>query len=147
MSRAKKNEVTRLVELRKKTKSTFIQRFITKVILLFGADIPREVEIGENVGFAHNALGTVINSQTVIGDNVAIYHNVTIGRADIRENAPIKIIIEDGALICAGAKILTNDVLVVRKNSIVAANAVLLQSTEENSVYGGIPATCISRKN
>lgn len=41
---------------------------------------------------------------------------------------------------CAGSKILAKDNLVVGKNTIIAANSVLLKSTGENEVWGGIPA-------
>ena len=38
--------------------------------------------IGKNALFKNNGLGTVIHPSTVIEDNVKIYQNVTIGRAD-----------------------------------------------------------------
>ena len=50
---------------------------------LLGVDIPRCVVIGNNVSFPHNAIGTVIHDNTIIEDNVRIYQNVTLGRADV----------------------------------------------------------------
>lgn len=52
-----------------------------------------------------------------------------------------KIIISDGAILCAGAKILSKeDTLIVGKNTIIGANSVLLNSTGDNEVWVGIPA-------
>ena len=47
---------------------------------------------GKNVKFPHNAIGTVIPDKTIIEDNVKIYQNVTIGRADIFKNLKEKVI-------------------------------------------------------
>ena len=134
------NEVTKLINLRKKINNKILKRIITKIIYFLGADIPVNVYIGENVEFCHNALGTVIHPNTTIGNNVSIYRNVTVGKAKVKDNQEIKIIIDDGAVICAGSKILAKDKLVVGKNTIVAANSVLLKSVGDNQVWGGIPA-------
>ncbi|MGJ0841789.1 hypothetical protein [Clostridium tertium] len=134
------NEVTKLIIFRKKIKTRILKKMITKIIYFLGADIPHSVCIGYNVEFCHNALGTVIHPNTIIKNNVSIYQNVTIGKAKVKDDNEIEIIIDDGAILCSGAKILANDKLIVGKNTIVAANSVLLQSTGDNEVWGGIPA-------
>ena len=48
-----------------------------------GITLPRQVKLGNNVIFPHNSVGTVIHPNCKIEDNVKIYQNVTIGRADI----------------------------------------------------------------
>lgn len=116
------------------------------MILLKGADIPRSVKLGKNVSFPHNSLGTVIHPNTIIDDNVKIYQNVTVGRKNIYDNKVISgyCHICEGAILCAGAKIFFGEnELVIGKNSIVAANAVLFESTGENEIWGGIPAKLI----
>lgn len=62
------------------------------------------------------------------------------------DNANEGCIVEDNAILCAGAKILfkDNETIVIGKGSIVAANAVLMNSTGPNEVWGGIPAKLIS---
>lgn len=49
-----------------------------------------------------------------------------------------KFIVEDGAVICSGAKVIgKKGILKIGKNSIIAANAVLLNSTGPNEIWGG----------
>lgn len=126
-------------------KNRLLNKICFHVLQHKGIEIPSKVIIGKNVSFPHNSFGTVIHSKTIIENNVRIYQNVTIGRADINipyEKSDLeKIIIGDGAIICAGAKILAKSgTFKVGKNSIIAANAVLLNSTGENEVWGGVPA-------
>ena len=116
-----------------------------------GVEIPLTVVLGNNVQFPHNSIGTVIHNNTVIEDNVKIYQNVTIGRADIwkKENTDFKgFIIKKDSIICAGAKIICKKgVLVVGEGSVMAANAVLLNSTGPNEIWGGIPAKLLGYRN
>lgn len=134
--------VSKLLSVRK-SKSTIIRKIVGKLLLKKGLDLPYSVELGNNVSFPHNGLGTVIHNSTIIHDNVKIYQNVTLGRKDIWiEHKTIPgIEIMDDAIICAGAKVLAGDEkLTIGKGAIVAANAVLFNSIGENEIWGGIPA-------
>ncbi|WP_180144546.1 serine O-acetyltransferase [Desulfoluna butyratoxydans] len=118
------------------------------ILKMIGVEIPLTVQIGRDVVLAHWATGLVIHGSTIIGNNVTIYQGVTIGRADVNRNRhrKIRIEIQDGAILCAGAKILcAGDELIVGQYSVVGANSVLLNSTEKRSVWAGIPATKISQ--
>lgn len=122
-----------------------LKKFIYRILLNKGIDLPNSVQIGKNVKFPHNSIGTVIHNNCLINDNVKIYQNVTIGRADIYIKSKYskfkKIILDDGCVICSGAKVLCkNGTLIVGKNTVIAANSVLTQSTGENEIWGGIPA-------
>lgn len=134
-------------------RNTLLNKIIHKLLLRKGVDIPSNVKIGKNVQFPHNAIGTVIHNNTIIEDNVKIYQNVTIGRADIEndfsDSKMESIKIENGSIICAGAKVLCKEKqMVLGKNSIVGANAVLLNSIGENEIWAGVPAKKIGmRKN
>lgn len=126
-------------------KRKVLSKIISHILIRKGIDIPPEVQIGENVKFPYNSIGTVIHNYTIIEDNVKIYQNVTIGRADIYKKATSSkmksIIIKENAIICAGAKVLCKEgILTIGKNSIVAANAVLLNSIGDNEIWAGIPA-------
>lgn len=141
--------LNRIIKLRK---YSFLNPIIKLLLTILGVDIPKEVKIGKNVQFPHNSYGTVIHPNTIILDNVKIYQNVTIGRADIysdfNDSKMKKIIINDGAIICAGAKILSSqEELIIGKNSIIAANAVLLNSVGNNEVWAGIPAKKVGEVN
>lgn len=121
-----------------------LKKIIYRVMLILGLDLPSSVIIGKNVNFVHNAIGTVIHNNTIIKDNVRIYQNVTIGRADIYRDMKYSkmknIIIEEGAIICAGAKVLCKEgTLIIGKNSVIGANCVITHSIGENEIWGGIP--------
>ncbi|MEH7246456.1 hypothetical protein V7114_06610 [Neobacillus niacini] len=122
-----------------------MKKVVYRILKARSLEIPVSVKIGKNVSFPHNAIGTVISGFTVLEDNVSIYQNVTLGRADVYVNSSQSkakgILIKEGAVICAGAKVLCKEgTLVVGKNTVIAANAVLLNSTGENEIWGGIPA-------
>lgn len=135
-----------LVERIIKCRKIYILRLLSKIgLIILGVDIPYEVIIGKNVKFPHNSPGTVIHPNTLIEDNVKIYQNVTIGRADIHksyEDSKMKnIVIKKNAIICAGAKILCREgTLTIGENSIIAANSVLLQSVGDDELWAGVPA-------
>ena len=142
-------EVNKLIKFR--NYNIILDKIIEKKLMNKGISIPRKVKIGNNVLFPHNSVGTVLHPNTIIEDNVVIYQNVTIGRSDIQnsfeKSKMKKILIKEGAIICAGAKVLCKEgTLTVGKNTIVAANAVLLNSTGDNEIWGGIPAKKIGER-
>lgn len=46
---------------------------------MYGFELPRGARIGENVKFNHRGMGTVISSNSVIGNNTLLEHHVTLG--------------------------------------------------------------------
>lgn len=116
-----------------------IVQWIIRVIC--SADIPLNVRFGANSILKHNGLGVVLHEKVIIGDNVTIMHNVTLGGRNGR-GAPI---IEDGAFIGVGACVLGD--IVVGRNSLVGANAVVINNVPENSIVGGIPARVLKSRN
>jgi serine O-acetyltransferase len=110
-----------------------------------GAEIPVSVAIGDGFLLHHGGVGVVIHPKTVIGNRVGIYPGVTLGRADVyRPSGESKfegIVVEDDAILGAGAKILCEQgILRVGRGTVIGANAVLLESTGENEIWAGIPA-------
>lgn len=139
---------TRLVYLRRSRLLGALAYFALK---LLGAEIPRGVSVGEGFELAHGGFGVVVHSKAVIGKRVKIYPGVTIGRADIYRPAAESlfegVIIEDDVILSPGAKVLCREgVLVVRRGSVVGANAVLLESTGENEIWAGMPARCVGHR-
>lgn len=119
-----------------------------QILMLFGISIPNSVVIGEDLYLIHGGMGVVIHPNTVIGDRLVIYPGVTLGRADI--HIPINksgfegIVVEDDVILSSGAKVLCKKgVLTIRKGTIVGANAVLLNSTQENEIWAGVPAKVV----
>jgi len=122
------------------------------VLKLLGIEIPRPVNVGDQLELAHGGFGVVIHPRTTIGKRVKIYPGVTLGRADIYRPAVQSrfegIVVEDDAILCPGAKILCKEgVLRIGRGSVVGANAVLLESTGENEIWAGVPARCVGMRN
>ena len=86
----------------------------------------------------HGGLGTVIHFMTVIGDNVSIASNVTIGGSKKKILVPI---IENDVLIATGARILGP--VKVGAGSVVAANSVVLKDVPAKSLVAGVPTSII----
>lgn len=114
----------------------FIQRFVE---LFTGISIPPIVEIGKGLMIEHFG-GIVINSGSKIGEFCTISHCVTLGNKKPGGKSPA---IGDNVYVCVGAKVLGE--IVVGDNSIIGANAVVLESVPENSIVAGIPGKVIKR--
>ncbi|WP_455617995.1 serine O-acetyltransferase [Eisenbergiella sp.] len=135
-------EVTKLLTIYRRSNNHFVKSCARKLAKYLGCVIGDGVQLGNNVQFVHNSIGTVINSGAIIEDNVQIYQNVTIGRADVKSTGSTSWLIKKGSILCAGAKILCRpgQKIVIGENSIIGANAVLLNSVPRNEVWGGVPA-------
>ena len=125
--------------------SPLFGRMAYYLLKILGVEIPRSVLIGEKFELAHGGGGVVIHSSSIIGDRVKIYPGVTIGRADVHHPIELssfqRIEIEDDVILGPGSKILCKEgVLVVKCGSVIGANAVLLNSTEEREIWAGVPA-------
>jgi serine O-acetyltransferase len=126
----------------------FFGRLAYYILKLLGVEIPCSVQIGENLLLEHGGFGVVVHPHTVIGSRVKLYPGVTLGRADVHlpahASAFERIIIEDDVLLAPGSKVLGKaGELRVARGTIVAANAVLLQSTNECEIWAGVPAKCV----
>jgi serine O-acetyltransferase len=95
---------------------------VLKAFLNINCQISYKAKIGKNIRLPHIAVGVVISSKAIIGDNVTIFHQVTIGvKEDIEENMQ-NIIIGDNCYISTGAKIIScklEDNVVVGPNAVV----------------------------
>ncbi|MCS6994481.1 MAG: hypothetical protein N2117_12470 [Anaerolineales bacterium] len=138
----------RLVYARKNRWFGKLAYFLLK---LLGVEIPLSVDIGPGFRLHHGGMGVVIHPKTVIGANVGIYPGVTLGRADVYRPASEScfegIVVEEGAILGAGAKVLGDEgILRVGRNTVVGANAVLLCSTGEDEIWAGIPARKVGQR-
>lgn len=116
--------------------------------MLFGIDFPKSVRVGENLVLAHRGQGLVVHPRTSIGNRVRIYHQVTLGRKDahlpFEYSKMEQLLIGDDVIIFPGAKILAGaGITKIGSGTIVAANAVLDQSTGEYEIWAGVPAKLI----
>ena len=120
----------------------FLPRFISAVgQFLTVIDIHPAANIGRRV-FIDHGVGVVIGETSVIGNDVLIYQQVTLGgvSTDTGKRHPT---VEDGVVIGAGAKILGN--ITLGANSKVGANSVVVKNVPPNSTAVGIPARVLKR--
>jgi serine O-acetyltransferase len=110
---------------------------------LTGIEIHPGAKIGKNL-FIDHGMGVVIGETSEIGNNVTIYHMVTLGgiSPSINSNDQRHIkrhpTLKDNVVVGSGAQILGP--VVVGKNSKIGANAVVTKNVPENAVMIGIPA-------
>jgi serine O-acetyltransferase len=115
------------------------KRFLTARIVsnIFRSRTGVEIHPGAQIGrrfFIDHGMGIVIGETVVIGDDVMLYHNVTLGgRVFTREKRHPTI--EDNVLIGAGAKILGN--IVIGAGSTVGANTVVTKDVPPGTVVIG----------
>jgi len=109
--------------------------------VIYSCELPPQTVIGEGSLFVHNGLGCVINPSAIIGNNVKIYQNVTIGGRNNR-GTPM---IEDDVFIGPGACIL--GVVHIKKGATIGANAVCVNDVEAFSTVVGIPARSLPKSD
>ena len=127
-----------------KAKFDLIARIISQISrFLTGIEIHPKAEIGKNL-FIDHGMGVVIGETSKIGDNVTIYHNVTLGgiapsiNSNDQRNTKRHPTLEDNVVVGSGAQILGP--IVVGKNSLIGSNSVVTKNVIEKSVMAGIPA-------
>ncbi len=106
---------------------------------VFQTDIHPAARIGRGV-FLDHASGLGVGSTAVIGDNVSLLQDVTLGGTG-KEKGDRHPKIRSGVLIGAGAKILGN--IEVGECARVAAGSVVLASVPRHSTVAGVPAKVV----
>ena len=106
-----------------------------------GVDIHPGAILGTGV-FIDHATGVVIGETAEVGDDVTIFHGVTLGGTG-RETGKRHPTIGDRVVIGAGAKVL--GALKVGDDSRIGANAVVVKEVPSSSVVVGVPGQAISR--
>ena len=110
---------------------------------LTGIEIHPKAKIGKNL-FIDHGMGVVIGETSEIGDNVTIYHMVTLGgiapsiNSNDQRNIKRHPTIEDEVVIGSGAQVLGP--VRVGRCAKIGANAVVTKDVPENAVMVGIPA-------
>ena len=103
---------------------------------LTGVEIHPGATIGRRL-FIDHGMGVVIGETAVVGDDVVLYHGVTLGgTSSVQERRHPTI--GDRVTIGAGASVLGP--VTIGHDSIIGANAVVVRDAPPNSVLTGIPA-------
>ena len=106
--------------------------------LLFGCQIGIGAKFGKKVNLGYGGLGIVIHPRCVIGNFVSIGTGVVIGGTSGKYEVPS---IGDNTIIYSGAKIIGS--VIIGKNCVIGANAVVLTNIPDNSLVVGVPAKVI----
>lgn len=110
-------------------------RFLTGIEIHPGATIGRRV-------FIDHGMGVVIGETAEIGNDVLIYHQVTLGGTSL-EKVKRHPTVGNNVLIGAGAKVL--GAITIGDNSKIGVNAVVTRDVPANSVAVGVPAKVIQQ--
>ncbi len=118
-------------------------RFLSGIEIHPGASIGRRL-------FIDHGMGVVIGETSEIGDDVTLYHDVTLGGTSPSVNAREQVdqkrhpTLLDRVIVGSGAQILGP--IVVGQDARVGANAVVLNHVPERATVVGIPARPVGKR-
>lgn len=114
-----------------------VARFLTGIEIHPGALIGRRF-------FIDHGMGIVIGETSEIGDDVSIYHGVTLGGTTWNKGKRHPTL-ENNVVIGAGAKILGP--ITIGEGSRVGCNAVVVKDTPAGSTVVGVPGHVVVKRN
>ncbi len=121
----------------------FLARFVSHVSRwLTGIEIHPGAKIGRRF-FIDHGMGVVIGETTEIGNDVTIYHQVTLGGTSTKKGKRHPTI-GNSVVIGAGAKILGP--VRIGDNCKIGANSVVIKDVPPNSTVVGIPGKIVRRE-
>lgn len=127
-----------------KAKMFFLARLVSQQGRFFtGIEIHPGAKIGRGL-FIDHGMGVVIGETAEVGNNVVMYHGVTLGGTgkDTGKRHPT---VGNNVLIGSGAKVLGP--VTIGDNSKIGANAVVLKDIPADCTAVGIPVRIIKHKN
>lgn len=119
-----------------------LARFLAEIIRkLTGVEIHPGAVLGSGV-FIDHATGVVIGETAEVGNDVTIYHGVTLGGTSLD---PVKRhpTVGNNVVIGAGAKVLGN--IVIGAGSQIGANSVVIKPVPPGAIVVGVPGQIIGR--
>ncbi|MCH9852750.1 MAG: serine O-acetyltransferase [Alphaproteobacteria bacterium] len=128
----------------------FLARFISQIgRWLTGIEIHPAAQIGKGF-FIDHGMGVVVGETAIIGDNVTLYHGVTLGGVSPSVDADSQRCVKrhptlcDGAIIGAGAQIL--GAVTVGENVRVGSASVITKDVPDNVTVVGNPGRILRKK-
>jgi serine O-acetyltransferase len=119
---------------------SYLGRFIS------GVDIHPGATLGKRL-FIDHATGLVVGETTEIGDDVTLYHGVTLGGISLAnppKGAKRHPTLKNGAIIGAGAQVLGP--ITIGECALVGANSVVTKNVPKGATAAGNPAKIITKK-
>ena len=124
-------------------KIPFLPRYISYLTrIITGIEIHPKARIGERFFIDHGE-GVVIGETTIIGDDVLIYQQVTLGGTG-SEHGKRHPTIGNNVIIGAGAKVLGN--ITIGNNVRIGAGSVVIDNVPDNSTVVGVPGRVVHQK-
>lgn len=114
---------------------SYLTRIITGIEIHPGAKIGRRF-------FIDHGEGVVIGETTIIGDDVLIYQQVTLGGTG-KESGKRHPTLGNNVIVGAGAKVLGN--ITIGNNVRIGAGSVVVEDVPEHSTVVGIPGRVVHR--
>lgn len=108
-----------------------------------GIEIHPGASIGKDL-FIDHGTGIVIGETAILGDNVTIYHGVTLGTTG-KEKGKRHPTVGNNVLIGANATVLGN--LTIGDNAKIGAGAVVVKNVKDNTTVAGVPAKVVRDYN
>lgn len=121
----------------------FLARFLSNFAkIMTGIEIHPGATIGRRL-FIDHGTGVVIGETAEIGDDVTLYHGVTLGGTslDVGKRHPT---LEHGVIVGSGAQVLGP--LLIGAGARIGANAVVLKDVPRGATMVGIPAKMAQRQ-
>jgi len=119
-----------------------LARLVSQVMRgLTGIEIHPAARIGQGL-FIDHGMGVVIGETAEVGEDVTLYHGVTLGGTSLQKGKRHPTL-EDRVVVGAGAKIL--GAITIGADTRIGANAVVVKSVPSNSVVVGVPGQNIAR--
>lgn len=117
-------------------------RFLAELMRkLTGVEIHPGALLGQGV-FIDHATGVVIGETAEVGDNVTIYHGVTLGGTSL-DRVKRHPTVGDNVTIGAGAKVL--GAITIGAGSQIGANSVVVKPVPPGAVVVGVPGQIVNR--
>lgn len=123
-----------------KGRTTFARWISQRTRKKTGIEIHPGATLGERI-FMDHGMGIVIGETAIIGNDVTIYHGVTLGGTGNEKDAKRHPTVEDNVLVGAGATVLGN--ITLGKNCKVGAGALVLDDVPANTTAVGMPVRII----
>ena len=120
----------------------FLIEYLIRII--FSSDISCKAQIGGGLNIMHGH-DIVRVSGVIIGQNCKIFNGVTMGNKNAETYSTCQPRLGNGVVIGTGAKILGG--VNIGDNAKVGANSVVIKDIPTNTIWAGVPAKEIKKKN
>ncbi len=118
-----------------------LAKLITYFIrIVFGCYLPYQLRLGKKFVIGYGGIGIVIHERAIIGEDVHLDQNVTIGGTTKKYVVPK---IGNHVYIGAGAVVLGP--ITIEDNVVIGANSVVVNNIPSNSLVVGAPAKIIKK--